>query len=71
MTTEVEREPQQLHIDTIDAPNWHAVVVMEQRTNLEPDIICIGFETARQRDDWLGYFAPAVRNLAMMLPVRR
>lgn len=71
MTTQPDGVTQQLHIETVDAPNWHAVVVMEQRPSLEPDIICIGFKTARKRDDWLGYFAPSVRNLAAMLPVRR
>lgn len=65
------RGSQQLHIDTVDAPNWHAVVVMEQRPGLEPDIICIGFKTVRRRDEWLSYFAPAVRNLASMLPTTR
>lgn len=71
MTTPTDRDPQQLHIETVDAPNWHAVVVIEQRPRLEPDIICIGFKTARKRDDWLGYFGPAVRNLAAMLPTTR
>jgi hypothetical protein len=61
---------QSLHIETIDTPTWHAVLVMEQRPRLGPEIICIGFQTAKKRDDWLGYFAASVRNLASALPTR-
>ena len=60
-----------LVIETIDTPIWYAVMVKEQRSGLRPDIVCIGFSTARQRDEWLGYFGPAVRNLAGVLPVER
>ena len=59
---------QQLHIDTVDAPNWHAVLIVEQRPRLDPEIVCVGFRTPDERDNWLSYFAPSVRNLAQTLP---
>lgn len=62
-------ERQQLHVETIDTPTWHAVLVIEQRPRLEPDILCIGFKTANERDNWLSFFAPSVRTLAASLPV--
>jgi hypothetical protein len=59
-----------LHVETVDAPNWHAVLVMQEYARLEPSIVCIGFATETARDNWLSWFAPSVRNLAESLPSR-
>ena len=59
-----------LHVETIDAPSWYAVLIIEKRRSLEPEITCVGFSRQKSRDEWLGYFAPSVRALATSFRLR-
>lgn len=59
-------------IETVDAPNWFAVLLITQGAAGEPDpmIRCVGFKQRRERDSWLVWYARSAAALFDAVPAR-